>query len=115
MGSACAGVGKSTLLLQVAAMLGSGTTPSAPQSSLVIEEESLEDDLEKEDDEETDYSGEEDEEEETDEEELVEAVGAGSASPGQAVLYVSAEESVEQASCRINPCWSAVNPRIGLH
>ncbi len=105
MRNACAGVGKSTLLLQVAAMLGSGTTPSASQPSLVIEEELLEenDEFEEEDDEDTEYSGEDDEEEDIEVEEHAEDVSAGSALPGQAVLYVSAEESVEQASCCINP------------
>ena len=123
-GNACAGVGKSTLLLQVAAMLGSGTTPSPPQPSLLLEEEHLEDEDEEEEEDGEDMRhsehGEDDEgggdpEEEEDEDDVV----VRTALPGQAVLYVSAEESVEQASCyvdplqKLSPLGDAVSPRNG--
>ena len=42
MGRVCAGVGKSTLLLQVAAMLGSESVAGPPQPSLLSEEEVIE-------------------------------------------------------------------------
>ncbi len=93
-------------------MLGSGTTPSAPQPSLVIEEELLEEEDELEEEEDTDYSGEEEEEDDTEEEESMKAFDAGSALPGQAVLYVSAEESVEQASCCVNPLHTQLSFRV---
>lgn len=87
-------------------MLGSGTVPSTPQPALQTEEEALEveDDEDKEGDSEDTQDSDDGEENEGEEEEQEEYeddeddVGVGSVLPGQAVLYVSAEESVEQAS-----------------
>ena len=106
LGSACAGVGKSTLLLQVAAMLGSEATPSPPQLPLLVEEEDLEDEEDELDDEhmrQNEYGEDGEGEDESEEEEDEDDVSVRTALPGQAVLYVSAEESVEQASCYDDP------------
>jgi len=112
-------VGKSTLLLQVAAMLGSDTSVSAPvipfaaASEQEVElEESVDDEFEEDGDdndeelddeeeiEDEEIEDEEFEEEEIEEEEIADDVSVMTLHPGEAVLYVSAEESVEQASQR---------------
>ena len=86
-----AGVGKSTLLLQVAAMLGSDT--SAGPVSLPVAEHSASAEENGVEEEEGDFL--EDEEGlAIDDVDDVEPLAAA----GEAVLYVSAEESVEQVS-----------------
>ena len=113
-------MGKSTLLLQVAAMLGSDTSVSPPvvpiaaasEQEVELEESDDEDELEvdrddydeevddEEEMEEEELEEEEMEEEEMEEEEIEDDVSVMTLHPGEAVLYVSAEESVEQASQR---------------
>ena len=102
-------------------MLGSGTAPSTPQPTLQIEEEDLEvegedDDEDSDDTEDSDYGEEDEEEEEQQREEYENDVGVRSVLPGQAVLYVSAEESVEQVSCcqvpSLNPLQTYPTPML---
>ena len=95
-----AGVGKSTLLLQVAAMLGSDTLVSPPPLPAAIVQQALNLEEELPDEFQDDFQVDEDGDAELDEE-LKEdySVSAGRLGPGEAVLYVSAEESVEQVSC----------------
>ena len=90
-----AGVGKSTLLLQVAAMLGSDTSAgpvSLPEAEVsAAEEDGIEEDEGDALDDEDEHGLADDDVQDADDMEPL-------AAAGEAVLYVSAEESVEQVS-----------------